>query len=155
MPFPGNFSGYRLFSEIRYFFLWKKNQWILLQLHDFLFLFSRFYLFMRDTERERQRHRWKEKQAPYREPDAGLNPGTQGSWPELKTDAQLLSHTGALPFLNLFSKVMSFPDTTKFPREKYMWLKHLVVLKNFLLLQFTMSKNTGGSRIFPTRKSLS
>ena len=35
---------------------------------------------MRDTERERQ----KEKQAPSRDPDVGLNPGTPGSHPELK-----------------------------------------------------------------------
>ena len=36
---------------------------------------------MRDTERERekQRPRQREKQAPYREPDVGLNPGTPGS----------------------------------------------------------------------------
>ena len=38
---------------------------------------------MRDTQRERQRHRGG-KQAPYREPDAGLNPGSPGSHPGLK-----------------------------------------------------------------------
>ena len=37
------------------------------------FFFKRFYLFMRDTQR--QRHRQREKQAPCREPDVGLNPG--------------------------------------------------------------------------------
>ena len=31
---------------------------------------------MRDTHRERQRHRQREKQAPCREPDAGLDPQT-------------------------------------------------------------------------------
>ena len=46
---------------------------------------------MRDTERERQRHRQREKQAPCREPDVGLDPGTPGSHPELKAEAQLLS----------------------------------------------------------------
>ena len=42
---------------------------------------------MRDTERERQRqrHRQREKQAPCREPDVGLNPGSPGSCPGLKT----------------------------------------------------------------------
>ena len=35
---------------------------------------------MRDTERERQR----EKQAPCREPEVGLDPGTLGSCPGLK-----------------------------------------------------------------------
>ena len=53
---------------------------------------------MRDTdrerERERQRHRQRKKQTPRREPDAGLDPGTPGSCPELKADAQPLSHPG-------------------------------------------------------------
>ena len=42
----------------------------------FFFFFKLFiYLFMRDTERERQeRYRQREKQAPLREPDAGLDP---------------------------------------------------------------------------------
>ena len=45
---------------------------------------------MRDIER--QKHRQREKQAPCMEPDAGLDPGTLGSCPEPKADAQLLSH---------------------------------------------------------------
>ena len=52
-------------------------------------------LFIHERERERQRHRQREKQAPCREPDAGLDPGTPGSRPELKADAQPLSHPGA------------------------------------------------------------
>ena len=47
---------------------------------------------MRDTERER--HRQREKQVLYREPDVGLNPRTPGSRPERKADAQPLSHPG-------------------------------------------------------------
>ena len=43
---------------------------------------------MRDTERERQR----QKQAPCREPDMGLDPRTPGSYPGLKADAKPLSH---------------------------------------------------------------
>ena len=55
---------------------------------------------MRDTARERQRHRQRKKQAPYREPDAGLHPRTAGSQPEWKADIQPLSHPGApIPFL--------------------------------------------------------
>ena len=42
------------------------------------------YLFMRDTEREGQRHRQREKQAPCGEPDAGLDPWSPGSGPGLK-----------------------------------------------------------------------
>ena len=41
------------------------------------------YLFMVERERERQR----EKQAPCREPDTRLDPGTPGSCPEPKADA--------------------------------------------------------------------
>ena len=37
----------------------------------------------------------REKQAPYGEPDVGLNPRTLGSWPEPKVDTQPLSHPGA------------------------------------------------------------
>ena len=49
---------------------------------------------MRDAERERQTHRQREKQTPWREPDVGLNPRTPGLHPEPKADAQLLSHPG-------------------------------------------------------------
>ena len=48
---------------------------------------------MRDN-RERQRRRQREKQAPWREPDAGLHPRTSVSCPEPKADAQPLSHPG-------------------------------------------------------------
>ena len=58
----------------------------------FVFFFKDLiYLFMRDTEREKQRHRQREKQAPCREPDGGLDPR---SHPGLKADAQPLSHPG-------------------------------------------------------------
>ena len=46
---------------------------------------------MRDTER--QKHRQREKQAPCREPDVGLDPGTPGSRSGLKADAQSLRQT--------------------------------------------------------------
>ena len=39
---------------------------------------------MRDTEREWQRHRQGEKEAPCREPDVGLHPRSPGSGPGLK-----------------------------------------------------------------------
>ena len=39
---------------------------------------------MRDTHTERQRHRQREKQAPCRESDVGLDPGSTGSGPGLK-----------------------------------------------------------------------
>ena len=52
--------------------------WFTYFLKDFI------YLFMRDTERESQRHRQREKQAPCREPNVGLNPRSPGSGPGLK-----------------------------------------------------------------------
>ena len=53
------------------------------------------------TERERGRDKQREKQAPYRDPDVGLDPGTLGSCLELKADAQPLSHPG-VPNLGIF-----------------------------------------------------
>ena len=47
---------------------------------------------MRDTQR--QRYRQREKQAPRRDPDAGLDSRTLGSQPKPKADAQSLSHPG-------------------------------------------------------------
>ena len=45
------------------------------------------YLFMRDTGRDRSR-------LHCREPDAGLDPRTPGSCPELKADTEPLNHPG-------------------------------------------------------------
>ena len=41
----------------------------------------------RERETERQRHRQREKQAPWREPDAGLDPGSPESHPGPKAGA--------------------------------------------------------------------
>ena len=60
----------------------------------FFFFLKRFYLHIHETHRERWRHRQREKQAPCRKPDAGLDPRTPGSRPELKADAQPLGHPG-------------------------------------------------------------
>ena len=51
---------------------------------------------MRDTHTERQRHRQREKQAPCREPDVGLDSRTPGSRPGLKAGTKPLSHPGIL-----------------------------------------------------------
>ena len=57
---------------------------------------------MRDTqgEREGQKYRQSEKQAPCREPDVGLHPGTPGSCPGPKAGAKPLSHPGIPVFLH-------------------------------------------------------
>ena len=44
------------------------------------------FIHERRTQRGRD-NRQKEKQAPCKEPDAGLDPGTPGSHPEVKADA--------------------------------------------------------------------
>ena len=53
---------------------------------------------MGDPERERQRHKQREKQAPCGEPEARLDPRTPGSQPEPKANAEPLSYPGALGF---------------------------------------------------------
>ena len=54
----------------------RKRDWREEQRERVFFVFKDFiYLFM--TDRETQRHRQREKQAPCREPNMGLDPGTQ------------------------------------------------------------------------------
>ena len=69
-------------------------------------------------EIERQRHQ-REKQAPHREPNVGLDPRTLGSCPEPKAEAQPL--TPGVPVLALsYVKLMDFFQT-------FLWhLEHLV-----------------------------
>ena len=43
-------------------------------------------------DRERQRHRQRDRQTPCRDPDVGLDPRTPGSQPEPKADAQPLNY---------------------------------------------------------------
>ena len=52
------------------------------------------YLFMTDTERETETQAEGE-EAPWREPNVGLDPRTPGSHPEPKADAQPLNYPGA------------------------------------------------------------
>ena len=60
------------------------------------------HLSIRDTYRERQRHRQREeKPVLCREPDEGLDPRTPESGPEPNAEAQLLSHPG-VPNCNNF-----------------------------------------------------
>ena len=51
---------------------------------------------MRDTQREAetQHKEREEKQAPWKEPDVELDPGTPGSPPEPKANTKSLSHPG-------------------------------------------------------------
>ena len=65
---------------------------------------------MRDTERERQIHRQREKQAPCRETDVGLDPESPGSLPEPKAITQLLSHPG-IPMKAFYTSFYLPPKT--------------------------------------------
>ena len=63
---------------------------------------------MRDTQREAEIYRQREKQAPPREPDGrGLDPRTPGSRPQPKTDAQPLRHPGACKYF--FTQLKTSP----------------------------------------------
>ena len=59
----------------------------------------------------RHRHRQREKQAPYREPDMGLDPRTPGSHPGLKAGAKLLSYPGIPTRIsfNMYLQIFFFP----------------------------------------------
>ena len=65
----------------------------------FLFIFKILFIHEREAEAEAQ---VREKQAPWGEPDVGLHPGTLGSHPEPKADAQLLSHPGISYFKDFY-----------------------------------------------------
>ena len=49
-----------------------------------IFFINFFYLLMRGRETAQQRHMQREKQAPCREPDVGLDPWSPGSCPGMK-----------------------------------------------------------------------
>ena len=82
------------------------------------FFFLRFiYLFMRDTkrERERQRHTQREKQAPCREPNVGLDPETPRSCPEPKAGTKPLRHP-RIPTDRLSIRILTAPPGTKYSK---------------------------------------
>ena len=74
---------------------------------------------MRDTERKR--HRQREKQAPGREPDAGLDSRSPGSGPGRKGGAKLLSYPGCLLSLLLITLCLlsTFIGIFAIPHIKY------------------------------------
>ena len=65
---------------------------------------------MRDTHThtQRQRHRQRDEQALCRETNAGLDPRTPRSLPELKAGAKLLSHPGIPRYL--FSNMLFYSE---------------------------------------------
>ena len=71
-------SGASKAQIIKYIFIVNICLFITYLLNGCIFLKDFIYLFMRDTEKERQRHRQRAKQAPCREPDAELDSRTPG-----------------------------------------------------------------------------
>ena len=121
-----------LLFEWGFFFLLRITSWIhiFLLLHSFLFYYflKRFiYLF-----REKQRYRHREKQAPCRESDVGLDPG---SWDHALSWRQKLNcWTTQVPLLHSFLKRISIS----------VWSSTLICLSNLLcfLLFFFSSCRT-------------
>ena len=68
-----------------------------------------------ETHTQRQRYRQREKQAPCTEADVGLDPGTPGSCPEPKADAQPLSHPGVPHGPRLIAHGKSYQSKDFFP----------------------------------------
>ena len=84
-----------------------------------LFYFLRFYLFVheRHRERERQIHKQREKQAPCRESNMGLDPRSLGSGPGLKAALNRWATQAAL--LLKFYKILYWEFFN------YYWFTHL------------------------------
>ena len=78
---------------------------------------------MKDPEREAETQR--EKQAPCKEPNMGLVPGTPGSHPGLNAGTKPLSHPG-IPWLGLFFFFFFFVrafDQKCLNRKKNGWIR--------------------------------
>ena len=86
---------------------------------------------MKDTQR--QRHRQREKQVPCRDPDAGLDPGTPRSHPELKADAQPLSQPG-VPSLRFKS------ESCLAGKEHIQFTSGLFLTQSLLVREFYVAK---------------
>ena len=75
-----------------------------------------------------ERHRQREKQAPCREPNVGLDPRSPGSSPGPKADAQPLSHPGVPVFIlsfhsNLKGIGQSLKSSTSFDESNIVTIK--------------------------------
>ena len=96
---------------------------------------------MRDTERGRDIGRGRSRLHPCREPDAGLHPGTPGSCPEPKADAQRLSYPGVPVLAGFFSWV--FNQTQTYPILQSLQNPHILfptIVWSFSSLQLHFSE---------------
>ena len=72
-----------------------------------VYFFLKILLFINQRHTESGRHRQREKQAPCREPNAGLHPRTPGSLHKWKANAQPLNHPDILRgFFSLLKNVL-------------------------------------------------
>ena len=87
-------SNMRFFQAKNYKQKWPLNiKMLILWFRKFIFFKDFIFLFMRVyTQREAETQA--ERDAPCRKPDAGLDPGSPGSFPGLKAALNLLSHPG-------------------------------------------------------------
>ena len=107
--------------------------------------------------RERQRHRQREKQAPYREHEVGLDPWTPGSRPGPKAGAKPLSHPGT-PWIWFFKEFLfstiskkiqkiqkkskDFSGSLRFPVHLLPLHRHSLPFIIFPMTNFTMKHIT-------------
>ena len=100
--------------------------------------FFQDFIYLSETQRERQRHRQMERQTPCGDPSMGLNPRTLGSHPELKVDAQPLSHRGVpMTYFTFFYFVNPFSD---FYRSIYFYCFCVSLFSHFYLWFFLSSQ---------------
>ena len=67
---------------------------------------------------DNERHRQREEQAPCREPDVGLDPGSPGSQPGPKAGAKPLSHPG-IPDAHVFVWMLSSIPSGRYHQGTY------------------------------------
>ena len=89
----------------------------------FFFFFQRFYLLIHERHRERQRHRQREMQAPCRELDMGLDPGSPGSHTRLQVALNHCTTRAALS--RAIYTINQFP--TKIPSAFFTELEQVIL----------------------------
>ena len=100
--------------------------------------FKIFYLFIqqRQRQRQRERERQRKKQAPCREPDEGLDPGSPRPRPWLKAGAKPLSHAG-IPLPNMFLMTIKELDLTRITWPCDLRYPSLTLGTSFLIIKLT------------------
>ena len=111
LVFRSFLEGFVLYLAVDPECLWEEiSSWLssesILDCLSLSLFFLRFYLFIHERDRDISKG---EKQAPHGEPGAGLDPGLRDDRPELKADAQPLSHPGTPCFFSLYCNILPLP----------------------------------------------